>query len=52
LEAGACKRSLVVDVGTLRCLSKYIYRERKYNDILERWSLKIYMLKILRMKIL
>ena len=40
--ASTCKRSLLVEVGNLRCLNKYLYRERKYNDILERNALNIY----------
>ena len=32
--------SLVVEVWTLRCLSKYLLRKRKYNNILERDAFK------------
>jgi hypothetical protein len=30
-------------MGTLRCLTEYFFREKKYNNILERNALKIYM---------
>jgi len=41
--ANTCKRSFLVEVGTLRCLNKYLFRERKYKNILEKDALKIYM---------
>jgi hypothetical protein len=44
-----CKKSHLVEVMTLRCLNKYLFRDRKYNNILERNDLKIYMQQ--RMKI-
>ena len=31
-----CKRSSFIDLRTLKCLSKYLFKERNYNDILER----------------
>jgi hypothetical protein len=43
LVAGTCKRSLSVEVETLRYLNKYFFREKKYKNILERDALKIYM---------
>jgi len=38
-----CKISFLVEMGTLRYLNKYLFRERKYKNILERDALKIYM---------
>ena len=37
------KSSSLVDLKTLRCLSKYLFRERERNDILERDTQKICM---------
>jgi hypothetical protein len=41
LVANICKISFLVEVETLRCLNKYFFKERKYNNILERDALKI-----------
>jgi hypothetical protein len=38
-----CKMSPLVKVKALLYLNKYIFIERKYNNILERDALKIYM---------
>jgi hypothetical protein len=43
LMANTCKRFSLMKVETFRCLNKYLFRERKYNNILERDALKIYM---------
>jgi hypothetical protein len=48
--ASTCKKSHLVELRTLRCLNKYIFRERKYKNILEKDTLKIYMQQ--RMKIM
>jgi hypothetical protein len=32
-----------MEVGIFRCLNKYLFKEKKYNNILERDALKIYM---------
>jgi hypothetical protein len=40
---GTCKKFLLVEVRTLRCLNKYLFGEKKYKNILERDALKIYM---------
>jgi hypothetical protein len=34
--AGTYKKSYLIDLRTLKCLSKYLFRERKLNNILER----------------
>jgi len=39
---GICKKSLLVEVRTLRCLKKYLFGEKKYKNILERDALKVY----------
>jgi hypothetical protein len=36
------KISSLINVGTVRYLRKYLCREREFNDILEKKSLKIY----------
>ena len=36
-----CKKSYFMDVGTFKCLSNYLFRKRKYNNILDRDSLNI-----------
>jgi hypothetical protein len=33
-------------MGTLRCLNKYLFRERKYNNIIERCSENIHVVEI------
>ena len=38
-----CKKSILVEVKTLLYLNKYIFKERKYNNILDINALKIYM---------
>jgi hypothetical protein len=38
-----CKKFYLVKVRILRCLNKYLFKERKYNNILEKDALKIYM---------
>jgi hypothetical protein len=43
LVASSCKRFLLVEVGTLRYLNKYLFRDKKYKTIVERNALKIYM---------
>ena len=43
LVASTCKRILLVEVGTLRYLNKYLFRDKKYKTIVERNALKIYM---------
>jgi len=42
LVTNTCKRSFFVEVDTLWYLNKYLFKERKYNKILERCSKKIY----------
>jgi len=45
LVANTCKRSFLVDVGNLKSVSMYFLRERKYNNIIERYSENIYAIK-------
>jgi hypothetical protein len=40
--ANTCKKFFLVEMETLRYLNKYLFREKKYNNILERDALKIY----------
>jgi hypothetical protein len=34
--ASTCKRFFLVEVATLQCLNKYLFRERIYKNIIER----------------
>jgi hypothetical protein len=36
LIASTYKKFSFIDLGTLKCLSKYFFKKKKYNDILER----------------
>jgi hypothetical protein len=36
LIASTYKKFSFIDLGTLKCLSKYFLKKKKYNDILER----------------
>jgi hypothetical protein len=40
--ANTCKKFFLVEVRTLRYLNKYLFREKKCNNILERDAWKIY----------
>jgi hypothetical protein len=43
LVSSNCKRFHLMEVETLQYLNKHLFRERKYNNILEKDTLKIYM---------
>jgi hypothetical protein len=40
------KSFIFVDLRTLKCLNKYLFRKRRCNDILQNYILKIYIKNI------
>jgi hypothetical protein len=43
--ADICKKSHLMEVGTLQYLNKYIFRERKYKNIIKKCSENIYIVE-------